>query len=174
MRTTEYIIILFLIIVLYQDLRYRAISWPVFPLLAFTGFVDHTLLSTFMEVMYTSLINLGFLLLILSLSFLYFKFRHVKFKEFSKKYIGTGDLLFFVFLSVIFTSPNFILFFISGLIIILILSIIIGFFNPEFINKGIPLAGFQAFLVLFTILANNILKIDLLHNPSLINQLLQA
>lgn len=137
-------VVLFAIV--YQDLKYRAVSWFWFPILAIGLGTLHYLNSLFEVFVLHSLINLGFVLLILILLYAYISFRG-KYK-FSKA-MGSGDVVMFIALSPAMASITFIVCFIFSILLAMILSLV---FNKKD-KKNIPLAGYMAVFFIFIYLA---------------------
>jgi len=145
------LLIVTLFIIIIQDLKSRAISWWTIPLLLGS-------------IMYVRLVDLdwnifllegGMNLLFLSLQFLlvtiYFSIKKRQITNIADTYLGLGDILFLIPISFLFPTINFVLFYITSVI-----AVLIGFlFYKKLINRNvetIPLAGGQAIylmLVLF-------------------------
>lgn len=136
------LIIICLLIMVYQDIKERAIWWFLFPpLLISAGFL-HLSNSPEGMLLLVSMFNILILTIILSVSFLYVQFKMKV--SFFKKAFGTGDLLFFLILSVAFPTVAFIVILVFSLIFSLVLHLIIS--KQE---QTVPLAGYSAlFLIL--------------------------
>lgn len=127
--------------ILWQDLKYRAVSWLLFPIAFFSLGVYYLLIDhlTWLNM----LPNMLFLTATIGGVFLYFQIKKISFKAVLQEYIALGDLLFFIGLAITMTFPVFPIFFITTLILSLLTGLL--FFR----GNTIPLAGLQA---LFTIL----------------------
>jgi len=138
--------LLLLIVIFWEDMRYRAVHWFLFPLLAVmltsTYFTSHAELNTL-------LINAGadvaFLILQFILITLYFSIRQKSRVNVFNSLIGWGDLLLLLTLCFYCSLLNFIGFYLLSLVLILA-----GWLGYRLIfsrnNKQIPLAGLQAIL----------------------------
>ncbi len=132
-----------LTIIVYQDLRYRAVSWLVFPVLLVIGVWVAQHNSGWDTVWKNSLLNLGFIMLQLVGISLYLSAKHKRFINITREYLGWGDILFFVTLTLYFSPLNFIVFYLLSLLLILTGAA----FSKIIIRKKaqtIPLAGLQA------------------------------
>lgn len=122
----------------YQDLKFRAISWLVFPglLICSVGIfisADMRLLTIFM--------NLTFLTLVLGTLFVYISIKRGEITNIFKADFGWGDVLFLIAITPLFLDRNFILFFISGMLLSGFIHLILIQFKA---NPKIPLAGYLA------------------------------
>jgi hypothetical protein len=132
--------------IIFQDFKHRAVFWIFFPLL----FISNILISYYLTHGYLFILNIAvnsaiFIAHLLSLT-LYFSFRHKGIVNIVNTYIGLGDILMFLAITVIF-SPVFYLVFI---IIALIFSL---FYAWAFMPSGkkissVPLAGIMAIVYL--------------------------
>ena len=149
------ITLIILAVIVYQDFKYFGISWILFPcvLISFismvmiNGNINTLLLNTGF--------NLGFLILLSGSVMLYVYIKEKGFKNISK-YIGSGDLLFLLMVSVLLSPVNFILFNLASFMIILLVSGTVRIFRK--IPQRIPMAGFQALLLFIIILLSYILS----------------
>lgn len=131
-----------LLVMIYQDIKERAVWWFLFPVLLISAGYLH--LSNSIQEMFIieSLLNVLILSCILSISFLYVR---LKMKvSFFKSAFGIGDLFFFLILTVAFPTVAF--------IVILVFSLIFSLVLHLFVSKKeqtVPLAGYSAlFLIL--------------------------
>ncbi len=141
----EIILMLSLIILFYQDLQSRKVYWILFPTIFITGFwlKNHT--SGINEFPFFIVINIGLLSFILLLMLTYFLFIPGKSSKEIFSMIGLGDILFFYSITPFFEPDLFIIFFSLSLFLILMICSVFIFQNRSF---PIPLAGFQACLLL--------------------------
>ncbi|HAD95776.1 MAG TPA: hypothetical protein DCG19_00140 [Cryomorphaceae bacterium] len=136
-----------LLLIFYQDLRYRGVSWYLFPL----GLVL-LLISTWSGrepgVFWLDMVlNTGFLAFQLALLTVYFAWKRVSFRQLWNEYMGIGDVLFFLILAIVLPFPFFPVFMIASLLLSTLLGIIV------FRRSTVPLAGLQAlFLLVFLLL----------------------
>jgi hypothetical protein len=91
--------------------------------------------------------NLSFLLLQFILLTLWFSIKESKLVWITQRYLGLGDLVFWLSISGLFSPVNFTCFFLFSLIFSLLLALV---FQMKGSNK-IPLAGFQGLALLLVI-----------------------
>ncbi|MDT3403741.1 hypothetical protein QE417_002813 [Mucilaginibacter terrae] len=151
MLVVQILIIVFLAALFFEDMRYRAVHWFWFPLLIIASFFLHYFgnlpVSIFINRIST---NGGFIWAILILLTSYFSIKHRKFVNINDGLLGAGDILFWVVAGCYLSLLNFMLFYISSVILILLGWLIYQQFS-ESNNKRIPLAGLQSFLLASTI-----------------------
>lgn len=142
----KFLIVLCAVVIFIQDLKYRAVSWILFPIVFILcstyNFVQLPLLEWFYNFGY----NLIFLTILFIFVMIYFSIKNGKLVNITKELIGSGDLLFFVCLSALFSPINFILFFIGSLLIITLVGGILIVISKNN-HLQIPLAGLQAIFV---------------------------
>jgi len=143
---------LILIIFLFQDLKFRGINWFLFPLLlGITLFLNPSQLSPSYTQMLMSILFLTVNLLVL---FIYVSLKNKRLINIFKTHFGIGDVLFFIAVIPLFSFRNFILFFITGMIVSMVLHLLLKHKQKKI---TIPLAGYlSAYLIL--ILTINIFK----------------
>lgn len=135
------LVILSLLPISYQDFRFRAVSWYLFPI-SFLLIVIRNLHQVTAELLLENLgLNMLFILIQVSTLLAYFAIKKISVKQFLNQYMGIGDLLFFVLMSVAIPFPALPVFMVFSLVLSLFLGI------TSFKNKTIPLAGIQAFLL---------------------------
>lgn len=134
------ILSLLLLIIFYQDLRYRGVWWPVFPVV----FVVQ-LLYSMKSIGYHELVPIiimNGLILITQLMILYLyltvKKKNLKIPLF-KEYLGWGDVLMVLVLTTSFSPLNYIVFLLLGLLFSLLAVLL-----SRGRLKTIPLAGIVA------------------------------
>jgi hypothetical protein len=163
-----------LLIIAYQDFKFRAVNWIVFPLLALLSIIFNLLsLNTLLELCKNSMINLIFITVQFLLLYLYFILKIKKIIPLTEK-IGLGDLLFLCAVSFLFSPVNFIFFYIFSLITSLciygITSLIFKKNNP--FSGAIPLAGLQSLFLFIFILATVLFgDLTITNDNYLLNQL---
>lgn len=141
---TEGTITVLLLFITYQDVRYRAVYWVCFPLLA-TLLVTYQAASHHTGILGNVLQNIGFLLLNLLVLGGYFRARHVGLRAIFSQFLGLGDVLFFGCLCFLFSPDRFIFFYLTSLLLTLGGCATLRLVQrPE---KSIPLAGIQALLL---------------------------
>lgn len=164
-------LVLILLIVAYQDFRFRAVHWFLFPLLLFFSLYN----LHYMNLLKDSLFNLSFnvLFILVQLLFLmfYFSVKHSRLINITDTFIGWGDILFLLNLCFLLPPVNFILFYLLSLILIVFGYII--YTKIRRTTSSIPLAGLQAllFVILFLLdlrssnsnLYNDSIGLEVLH-----------
>ncbi|MCG8577752.1 MAG: hypothetical protein MI810_22920 [Flavobacteriales bacterium] len=136
-----YFVILFLAFL--QDWKFRAIHWGIFFLLAVVG-VGINWGGDGMELL-AILTKLLFVLAVMSCLFLYISLKEGRFINLFKAHFGIGDLLFFLATVPLFKTENYVLFFISGLLISALVHALISIKKE---GVTIPLAGYLALYIL--------------------------
>lgn len=125
-----------LVLCVIQDLKYRGIHIVLFPIILLL-----TLYSNYrMDLGWVDLLlSLTFLTVTIGILFLYIGLKESKMVNIFKKYLGIGDVLFFMAILPIFSFRNYILFFITGMILSMILHLLLNRFQK---HTTIPLAGY--------------------------------
>lgn len=154
------LLVLLLVLCIVQDWKYRGIHFLVFPILfALTLSINRLQKFDLTELGY-SLIFIGTNLLVLSI---YLSIKNKGFVNIFKNYLGIGDVLFFVAMAPLFSFRNYILFFITGMLISMVFHLLLGRFQK---HDNIPLAGYLSIYILVLIginyLSPNFLKVNLL------------
>ena len=132
-----------LLFLFYQDLRYRAVYWLIFPVLL-ALLVGVTLGESLgREILISSSLNLAFLMLQLMLLTIYFSMKNKKWVNITKDYLGWGDILFLLTVAFFLSPMNYLFFYIGSLSLVLLFTLAtIGNNNKH----RIPLAGLQSLL----------------------------
>lgn len=148
------LLILNLFLLFYQDVKNREVSWILFPIaLVLSGIISVFKITFFEMIIFwgLNLIILGVLFLCL-IGYVYFKFgKNANLWD----YFGLGDVLFFVVLSINFSSFNFVLMLIFSLLFSLMLSILL-----LLKKKTVPLAGLQALFLIGVIIVQKIFDLN--------------
>jgi len=140
------ILLLCLVLVFIQDIKYRRIH-VILPIIIFivSFFIIPVKKYDLLEIL---LFNTGFFFITLGILTLYMSLKSKKFLNPFHHYFGLGDLLFYVAVTPLFLLKNYILYFILSLIF----AILMQFGLKKIIREEtVPLAGFAA-LFLFIIL----------------------
>ncbi|WPU95831.1 hypothetical protein SNE25_09905 [Mucilaginibacter sabulilitoris] len=143
----QILVLSLLALVWIQDLRYRAVSWVIFPLLL-AGIAALRLLSgeLIAEVWPQLLVNVSVLAVILLLLTLYVLIKNRQLVRITDHYLGSGDILFFLVTACCLSVLNFLFFFVSSLASAGLIQLVWWRINK---NRQIPLAGIQALLLIF-------------------------
>ncbi len=137
-------------VLLYQDFKYRAISWYLIPLLFVAlGYSVYakTGAGPLTKIFFT---NLGFLILQGVLLTVYFSIKEKRAFNVINTKLGIGDILFFIVLCIAFSPGNFIIFYLVGLIVTLAATLFYHLISQKQIGE-IPLAGCIALLMMLCI-----------------------
>ncbi|MEN0052347.1 MAG: hypothetical protein AAGC65_01695 [Mucilaginibacter sp.] len=146
------LMLLLLAVVYLQDMRYRGVSWIIFSLLFVAVVaVRHFSGQSLAVVGESLLVNMGVLTVILSLLILYLLLKHLRFVNITEQYLGWGDIFFFLILALYLSVLNFLFFFVVSLLFTGVCHAVFVGFNKD---KYIPLAGFQALLLMLLLAAD--------------------
>ncbi len=136
-----------LALVLFQDLKSRAVHVVLFPLI-FIAFVAFRLMQIpFQELLIDTSLNIGLIALNLGLATIYFSLKRKQLTVLTSGLIGWGDVLFFCCLTPLFSFSEFCLFFPASLVFALVCWLVVSVFRKDQLNK-VPLAGLQALFVM--------------------------
>lgn len=125
----------------------RSVYWLLFPLLAILLTCLYFLSGNGIKELEQSVfINLGFLLFQLVLLTIYFSLKQKRPVNVTVQLLGLGDILFLCSIAFYLSVLNFLFFYISSLLGVLIVWMIVQLFSSKK-NSQIPLAGFQAILL---------------------------
>jgi len=132
------VLVVTLLLVFYQDVKERKAYWFAFPIIALCcGFLFYQ--NSLLELFYGSIvINLIFIGVLLTIIYLYSKF---KLKTDFKNTFGLGDTLLFLALAFSFSSVSFITLFVFSLIFALVLHLL---FKKKSKLQTVPLAGYMS------------------------------
>ncbi len=142
-------------VVLFQDVKSRSIH-VILPISIFGLCLWVNALSTLLEFK-VIFYNLGFIGINLLGLVIYFTIKTKSFVNPIDRFMGLGDVAFFIAITPLFDLKDFMLFFIVGLIFSLMVHGISALFKR---TKTIPLAGYLSVLLAFNILITNIFKIN--------------
>lgn len=140
------LVIIFLLYLLYQDIRYRLIYWICFPVLLFLMIILGFQEMKAFDIVSNSVFNSGFLLLQLFMLTIYFSIKQGRLVNITDGLIGWGDVLFLFAITCYFSPINYIAFYMLSLLVILSFIIVCTGSKKE--NLKIPLAGLQALLLI--------------------------
>ncbi|GAA4272067.1 hypothetical protein U6A24_11210 [Aquimarina gracilis] len=142
---------------LYQDIKYRHIHIAL-PILVF---VVAIYINIERFELYEVLKSIGFIAINFAAITAYFSFKTSKLQNPFKDYIGIGDLVFLIAVTPMFSFRNFMLFFISGMIVSLLLYVL---FQKQSTNKTIPLAGYLSLYIILIMIPNLFLTNNLFYD----------
>ncbi len=141
--TLKITLTILLLIIAIQDFKHRAVWWLLFPIAVVVQLSIAYIYFSSWEFLFFSILNLAIIAiqLVVLYAYLLFKLRKTETKKTKliRKYLGLGDILFFVILATAFSTLNFII----VLLLLLTLSLIVAVFTFKK-NGTIPLAGIMA------------------------------
>ena len=144
----------------YQDFKYRAVYWICFPLLAllFSVYKITTVgfAGLFTDIMFTC----GFVLLQLLVLWLYFYIKYRKPVNLTNGYLGWGDILFLLAVCFYLSPVNYVMFYVVSLIVSIGYALIAKLLMKNE-QLTIPLAGIQALLFVFLLIADRLGQLSL-------------
>ncbi|OKS87292.1 hypothetical protein RG47T_2751 [Mucilaginibacter polytrichastri] len=145
------LVLIFLLIIFIEDMLSRSVHWFLFPMLyaalLITGYFSGNGLASVLQ---HSLYNTLFIVLQLVVLTVYFSIKSGKLTNIANGLLGWGDILLLISITVCFSLVNFVLFYTSSLIFVLLTWGMVNYFSKNK-QQHIPLAGLQAlvFSVLF-------------------------
>lgn len=155
----------------FQDMKQREISWFLIPFLLSILIVKGLLSHESTIFLKDSLLNLGFVIIQLFVLTAYLSLKNKKFVNIINSYIGIGDILFFIVICTAFSPVNFVVFYMTGIILTLLGVILIKAFSKKEI-KEIPLAGAISFLMILVLAGSFFISgTDIYNDEHLINLL---
>nr|WP_294922393.1 hypothetical protein [uncultured Flavobacterium sp.] len=160
MKIAPAILLLCLVLVFIQDLKYRRIH-IILPIVIFgiSFFIIPLKKYDLAEIL---LLNTGFFFITLGILTLYMSLKSKKFLNPFEHYFGLGDLLFYVAITPLFLLKNYILYFILSMLFAILMQLGLKKFITE---ETVPLAGFSALFLFIILLKDNFIdfqKITLL------------
>lgn len=149
----DIIIVLLLLLIVWQDFKYRLISWPLIPLIFISFLAKGFFIKPFAELTNYTVINACFIALQLAILTLYISLKNKKITNIINSQLGLGDILFFIAITIAFSPFNFILFYISGLIFSLLCYQLFLKIKTS-ATKEIPLAGLLSIVLIMLVLSD--------------------
>ena len=172
MLLIKLLILAVLLLIFIQDILSRSVYWILFPVLAvLLTIIRVTSHQTWSIIGQSLLINNTFLALQLLLVSAWFSLKQGKWINITSQLLGWGDVLFLICVSFYLSVLNFLFFYISSLVSVLIMWLGRQLFVGKK-DKQIPLAGFQA--ILFILFLTNswwLIHLDLTNDDWLFNVL---
>jgi hypothetical protein len=136
----DIILLIFLIIIAVQDIRNREVSWYLFPMAFSVILVKALSMLPYEELFFNFSMNLMFIGLQLIVLFSFYAMKNKKFINIINKYIGIGDLIFFVLLCAGFSPLVFGCYLVASFLFAIIAFYVVNIFIKKSIST-IPLAG---------------------------------
>lgn len=134
-------------VIVFQDFKYKAVSWIVFPALFLLFVLAALEQNSIVYVVEQFLFNIVFVLFQLFMVTVYFSIKSRKIINIEKNYLGSGDILFFIVLAVSFSFLNFVFVYILSLIAVVAAYLFYQLFKKN-ATEQIPLAGGMAILMI--------------------------
>lgn len=142
-------ILLFIVlgIIVFQDMKFRAISWVLIPALCVLLFVKSSLAFETENLLSNVIINCSFVIVQLVLLTIYISFKNSKMTNIINTYLGIGDILFFIAISIAFSPLNYILFYVLSLTFTMFFFVAYKTVKKN-ASQEIPLAGSMAAMLI--------------------------
>ena len=135
------LLVILLLIIFYQDLRYRAVIWFLFPLL-FCAAIWYNYPVINYETLFLNILFVLFLLLMLTI---YVSAREKKLTTVWNGFFSWGDILFIIAITPLFDFIGYIYFFTFGTLLTLFIHAVVVRFSK---NKTVPYAGYLSVAVI--------------------------
>ena len=162
-----FLLFVILCFIVFQDFKFKAVSWILFPLLAIISFIISIQQLPVRTVLLNSLLNVAFFSTQLVLISIYFSIKKWKISWILNRYLGLGDVLFLFAIIFLFHPVNYILFLVSGFAFSLFLSVIyFVLYKPQ--EKHIPLAGIMSIILAILVILRIFLTLDLMLDDTLL------
>ncbi len=146
----QVLLALALLAVFYQDRKYRAVYWWMYPLLVVLLLFLKKETISWPVILQDGLCNLVFLILQLLVLSMYFSLKKKRWVNITAGYLGWGDILFLIAATVYFSPLNYFAFYLLSLIVVILLVLLSGKYKLD--NYKIPLAGWQSVFFLLLLL----------------------
>lgn len=147
-----------LLIIIYQDLKDREVYGITFPILIALLGVLHYQYTSLMNFLYAMMMNVGILIVIMAILYVYNMVRLKK--AFFKEVFGWGDLFFFMALAVGFPTITFVVLFVFSLLFSLIAWLVL---KKKSNHNTVPLAGLMAVFLGVVLIVNLMTKTLILY-----------
>lgn len=155
----------------YQDFKYRGIYWWMFPILLLLMATATVQVLGFTATISQAVKSSLFLALQFVVLTGYISIKQKKLTNIFDGFFGLGDLLFLVVLCFGLSFLNYVLFYLLSLMLIILFTAIFGYQSTAH-GKKIPLAGYQALLLMILMAAGWYMPyINLLADDHLLNLL---
>jgi hypothetical protein len=145
MLILQLLVLICLGFIFYQDLKYRAVYWICFPVLAGCLFFLKQREAGLADSLADSAWSISFFAVQLLLLWGYFSIKNKKAINLTSNYLGLGDVLFLIAVAFYLSPVSYILFYVGSLILVLIYTLLQRGLAKNS-NPQIPLAGLQALL----------------------------
>lgn len=146
--------VVLLLIVFYQDLKYRGVTWFLFPILTILLFLISFSSKNLSLILEHTLINLSFLAIQLVLVFLYLTIKKRKLIKNFEDYFGLGDLLYLIVICIFLSPLNYFFYYTISLLLSLGMTSLFLIVRKDNTWVKIPLAGLQSLFLAFLIITD--------------------
>lgn len=127
---------LLLALIFLQDIKYRAVSWILFPAVVLVLMAGAFFGEIHFQTWFSSIaMNWGFLILNMAFLMGWFSIKGVSAKAVLQKFLGLGDLLFFVVMAFSLPFPAFPIIFVASLLLALMAGLVL-LKGPPFHLRG--------------------------------------
>ncbi|MFT4095466.1 MAG: hypothetical protein QM640_17700 [Niabella sp.] len=144
-----------LLSITWMDFKHRYVYLLIFAGLFIAIFSYSIMQNNWQTIMVQFTINSITVLLVVLVLMLYYRIKEKTAGSFFNQKLGTGDMVFWLCIAPLFSTVNFLLFFISSLLVILCISFCSLLLGKNK-DRAIPLAGYQAILLLIVLLINQL------------------
>jgi hypothetical protein len=132
-----------MLVIAYQDFRYRAIHWLLFLTLALLFFIDGASSQSLKTYELGVVLNIAIIFLQFSVLVLFYLFKGKKLNDIVNKTIGSGDIVFIFILAFAFPWQCFLFYYISAMLFSILAWLPVGrFFSSK--ENLIPFAGLMS------------------------------
>jgi hypothetical protein len=147
------VIILTAVLIVYQDFKFRGVSWLLFPLMAIAASL-YAMECMHLDIwLINSTINLCFITLQWIMMSVYMSIKEKRLVAVTSNWLGWGDVLFWLSIAFMFSFTAYLVFFLVSLVLGIVFYTMTKILNLKSEQTTIPLAGIQAFcLILFLFL----------------------
>jgi hypothetical protein len=139
----------------WQDFKFRAVYWWLFVWLLIALAAAKYLQADWHELQHDFTINAIFLLMQIIFLHVYFSLKERKIINLFKGYFGLGDLFFLVAIAAYFSFFNYLLFYLSSLLMVIMVNTALSYTAKRH-DKKIPLAGEQAILLALLLITDQL------------------
>jgi len=148
------IIVILLFSIAYMDLKERSVYLYLFAGLFAAVFIYTLQQSGWFVALQQLLFNAGIVLLITLFLLLFYFIKGKRSGEVINKKLGVGDIVFWISITPLCSTLNFLLFFIASLMVTLLLVACRLIYDQSGVARTIPLAGYQSIVLALVLLVN--------------------
>ncbi len=149
-----FIIVILLFSIAYMDLKERSVYLFLFVGLFAAIFIYTLLQSRWIAVLHQLLFNAGIVIVVTLFLLLFYLIKGETTGKVINRKLGAGDIVFWISITPLFSAVNFLLFFITSLLVTLLLVVCSLFYNRNKEVSVIPLAGYQSVILALVLLVN--------------------